>query len=235
MKKSLLIMTLAVTFAATTVIAGCNKKTATSETVPASEPLVVIENTGSSEVIEEPVNMGEVSQQMVSAAGRADGERFPVSIMVEGMEDTVTYEHAINETAGFEVDFDVDSLVRESGPDRELFISIYEDPRSPEDYLEITFSNDDADTVAASIAEELSKDYDIIEESYTLENAGVCKRIDASADKNGLPADNMQTVYIIPAEDGCRVATAHYVMEAAEGFGSRFAQMMQTLYVIKRN
>ena len=39
-------------------------------------------------------------------------------------------------------------------------------------------------------------------------------------------------VYIIPAADGCRVATAHYSAEGAEGFGRRFHYFMETFSVI---
>ena len=35
-------------------------------------------------------------------------------------------------------------------------------------------------------------------------------------------------VYIIPAADGCRIASAHYAIEASEGFGRRFRYMMDT-------
>ena len=60
-----------------------------------------------------------------------------------------------------------------------------------------------------------------------------CIRIDASADVGGLTMpDQLQMVYIIPAADGCRIATAHYYIVGAEGFGRRFACMMHTLSVI---
>ena len=44
----------------------------------------------------------------------------------------------------------------------------------------------------------------------------------------------LQTVYVIPAADGCRIATAHYTNESAEGFGTRFHCIMNTLAVIDR-
>ena len=42
----------------------------------------------------------------------------------------------------------------------------------------------------------------------------------------------LQMVYIIPADDGCRVVTAHYAIEGAEGFGRRFHYFMDTFEVI---
>ena len=36
------------------------------------------------------------------------------------------------------------------------------------------------------------------------------------------------------ATDGCRIATAHYGFESAEGFGKRFSSMVKTLVVIDR-
>ncbi len=66
-----------------------------------------------------------------------------------------------------------------------------------------------------------------------LERAGSCIRIDASADVGGLTMpEYLQMVYIIPAADGCRIATAHYYIVGAEGFGRRFAYMMQTFSAI---
>ena len=44
--------------------------------------------------------------------------------------------------------------------------------------------------------------------------------------------DQLQMVYIIPAADGCRIATTHYYIVGAEGFGRRFACIMHTLSVI---
>ena len=68
-----------------------------------------------------------------------------------------------------------------------------------------------------------------------LDHAGSCIRIDASAAKGGkVMPDLLQMVYIIPAEDGCRIATAHYSIESAEGFGKRFRNMMDTFVVIQQ-
>ena len=141
---------------------------------------------------------------------RQVGERFEGTIILEGMDETVKYEHIRNDALGFEMDYDYESFVRKSEPARERFISIWDDPDHPVNYLEVTCSPEDAETVAASVSETLSNDYDIISGSYDLEGAGSCIRIDASNAKgNGGTPDLLQTVYIIPAPDGCRVATAH--------------------------
>ena len=44
--------------------------------------------------------------------------------------------------------------------------------------------------------------------------------------------EQLQMVYIIPASDGCRIATAHYAIEASEGFGRRFHYIMDSFAVI---
>ena len=165
--------------------------------------------------------------------GRQDGERFEDVIMMEGMEETVKYEHIRNDSVGIEMDYDYERFERHSESDRECFISLYDDPENPQIYLEVTTSADDADTVAASVGKALSASYDIIKESITLDRAGDCILIDASNAKGnkGTP-DLLQTVYIIPAGDGCRIATAHYTFESAEGFGRRFNYIMNTLVVI---
>ena len=169
----------------------------------------------------------------IAEAGRRPGERFETVIIMEGMEETVRYEHIRNDTIGFEMDYDYESFVRRSEADREYFISVYDNSDKPENYLEVTYSTQDAETVAASIGEALSNEYEISRSSYPLDCAGSCIRIDASEVKGGgrMP-DLLQMVYIIPASDGCRVATAHYSIESAEGFGRRFSYLMHSFSVI---
>ena len=151
------------------------------------------------------------------------------------MEETVKYEHVRDESLGFEMDYDYESLVRRSEADRECFVSVYDKPEAPENYLEVTFRAESAETVADSISEALSKDYAISRNTYLLDYAGSCIGIDASATNDGQTPDLMQKVYIIPAGDGCIVATSHYYFEGAEGFGRRFSYMMNTLVVIAGN
>lgn len=168
--------------------------------------------------------------------GRQNGERFEDTIILEGMEEKVTYEHIINAALGYEMDYDCALLVRCRESDRERFISTYDDPDNPENYLEVTYSTDAADTVSASISEELSKDYDIVRRPFTLEKAGGCTKIDASnAKDNGGTPDLLQTVYIIPTADGCLVVKALYSFESAETFGKRLSCIMNSLMVINRD
>ena len=165
---------------------------------------------------------------------RQDGERFEAVILLEGMEETVRYEHVRNDVLGFEMDYDCESFLRRSETDRERFVSVWDDPGAPENYLEVKYSPQDAETVAAAIGEALSEEYEISRyDSFPLERAGGCIRIDASEVKGGgyMP-DHLQAVYIIPAADDCRVAAAHYAIEGAEGFGRRFHYMMETFSVI---
>ena len=172
-------------------------------------------------------------QEAEAGTGRQDGERFEGVIMLEGMEETVKYEHVRNDTLGFEMDYDYERFERRSESDSECFVSVYDDPDDPENYLEVTYNAGDADTAAAAVKEALSNDYDIIEEPFVLDRAGECVRIDASEAKggNGTP-DLLQMVYIIPAHDGSLIAAAHYSFESADGFGARFRNMMHTFAVI---
>ncbi|MBR6029650.1 MAG: SH3 domain-containing protein [Clostridia bacterium] len=166
--------------------------------------------------------------------GRQDGERFEAVILLEGMEETVRYEH-VRSALGFEMDYDYESLERRSEPDRECFLSRYDDPANPENYLEVTFDPADADTAAAALSAALSKEYAVIAESVTLEGAGSCIRLDASeAAEGGTPAQ-LQAVYIIPAGSGSLIAAAHYTPESAEGFGTRFRNMLNTLTAINKD
>ena len=164
---------------------------------------------------------------------RENGERFEAVIVLEGMEETVHYEHFVNRDLGFEMDYDYELFVRESDSDRERIVSVWDDPGNPEDYLELTFIPEDAESVAAAVREKLSKTYDLLEHSRELKYAGDCIYIEASVLKgtNNM-ADRLQLVYIVPASDGCVVATEHLVVEASEGFGRRFNYMLNTLRLI---
>ncbi len=168
-----------------------------------------------------------------AGTGRIDGERFEAVIMIEGMEETVRYEHIRNEAAGFEMDYDYEQFERRSEPGLERFVSRYDDSGHPENYLEVKYSPENADAAAASVSETLSKDYDITRETVMLDGAGSCIRINASEAKGGKGTpDLLQAVYIIPAADSCIVAATHYTFESAEGFGVRFRNMLQTLAFI---
>ena len=167
---------------------------------------------------------------------RQDGERFETVIMLEGMEETVHYEHIRREDLGFEIDYDYEAFARQSAPDRERFISVWDDPTNPENFIELIHRPEDAATVAAFVSEAFSKEYDIITVTRELNYAGTCTRIEASVIKgtNNM-ADQIQAVYIIPASDGCIVATTHSFIVESEGFGHRFDYMLNGLRLIDRS
>lgn len=167
---------------------------------------------------------------------RQDGERFDAVIMLEGMEETVHYEHLKNETLGFEMDYDYESFVRQREADRETFISVYDKPDNPENFLEITAVPQDADAVAAFVSEALSREFDLTNVTRTLARAGECVRIEASVIKGtNRMAPQLQAVYIIPSGDGCLLATTHAAIEASEGFWRRFDYMLNTLSLLARD
>lgn len=174
------------------------------------------------------------SSEAEAVPGRQNGERFESVIIMEGMEETVKYEHIRNDSLGFEMDYDYELFERLGGSDRERFVSRYDDPYDPENYLEVGRIPRDAETAAAAVSAVLSLDYEISrDDSFPLERAGSCIRIDASAEKGGLNMpEHLRAVYIIPAADGCRVASAYYSIEGAEGFGRRFRCFMDTFSVI---
>ncbi len=234
MKKTLIQLTLIVTIALS--LTGCRNARTDETNTPVAEPQV----TASVQISEDdngqaiPAGHDGAAEAEV-VIGRQDGERFEDVIILEGMEETVRYEHVRNNTVGIEMDYDYESFVRSSRSDRECFISVWDDQGSPENYLEVTYSPKDAETVAASVTEILSNEYDLIREAYTLDSAGSCIRIEASELRGtGRMANQLQIVYIIPAADGCRVATEHFSIESAEGFGRRFSYMLKTLLVTDR-
>ena len=205
-------------------ITGCKKNT-TTETASA-EPVVIDINDGTSDVATADPVGGE------SKTGRADGERFDGTIMLEGMEETVHYEHVVNNDLGFEIDYEYEDLNRKTLADREIFISVYDDENNPSNYLEVSQSDLPVDTVITNLRIELSQKADIETETRTLENAGEVTYIEASS-KDGNMLNQIQSVYVIPAGNGTIVARCHFSIEAAEGFGGRFRQMLNTLVVTK--
>ena len=205
-------------------ITGCKKNT-TTETASA-EPVVIDINGGTSDVATADPVGGE------SKTGRADGERFDGTIMLEGMEETVHYEHVVNNDLGFEIDYEYEDLNRKTLTDREIFISVYDDENDPSNYLEVSQSDLPVDTVITNLRIELSQKADIETETRTLENAGEVTYIEASS-KDGNMLNQIQSVYVIPAGNGTIVARCHFSIEAAEGFGGRFRQMLNTLVVTK--
>ncbi len=181
----------------------------------------------------EPAAQIELPDAAQAEAGRRDGERFEEVIILEGMEEKVGYEHARNEAAGFELDFEYEALERRSLDNGECLVSVYDLPDAPMNYLEVTALAEDAESAAAAVEAELRESFDtVVTETIVLEHAGQCLRISASGAKGGGIQGPLQTVYVIPAAGGCLVARAHCTVESAEGFGARFAYMLNTLALI---
>ncbi len=169
------------------------------------------------------------------AAGRQDGEKFEETIMLEGSEETVRYEHVKDSAIGFEMDYEYETLTRKKESDKEIFASTYDDPENPWNYLEVMYIDKTVDNAAASVSDELSKEYDLSTEQGALDKAGSCTKIITVSAKSGAKSpDFLQTVYVLPAGDGSIVAAAHYTIESAEGFGGRFDRMVNSLEVIGR-
>ncbi len=164
---------------------------------------------------------------------RQNGERFEGTMTFQGMEETVRYEHIRNDALGFEMDYDYERFVRHSEPDRERFISAWDDPEQPENYLEVTSHAEDAGTVAAFIADRLSNEYESKPEPITLDRAGSCIHIEASVIKGtNQMAEHLQSVYVFPAPDGCRVAVSHCYVTDSEFYGMQIHRFMNSFSVV---
>lgn len=232
MKKS--VITLAIISALILALTGCGKLRPAASETPAPTPVVTSEVPAPTEA---PVQTAPPATPAPTAEPvRQDGERFESVIMLEGMEETVNYEHIRREDLGFEIDYDYEAFARQSAPDRERFTSVWDDPANPENFIELIHRPEDAATVAAFVSEAFSKEYDIITVPRELNYAGTCTRIEASVIKgtNNM-ADQIQAVYIIPASDGCIVATTHSFIVESEGFGHRFDYMLNDMRLIDRN
>ena len=221
-----------------TALGGCGKKPAAPEaSAPAQSTEPVGEPAPSAPVQStEPAGPAEATEAPAAETqtGRRAGERVDDVIIREGMEEPVHYEHIRNDALGFEMDYDYENFVRHSEQDREVFVSCWDDADNPENYLEVSHSPLTAEAAAASIIETLSNEYEVRrDDAFPLERAGSCIRIYADEVKGGgyMP-DYLQTVYVIPAGDGCRIAAEHMYIVASEGFGRRFRYMMDTFSVV---
>ena len=90
------------------MLSGCGKKNNPADT---AEPASTSAPAGTAAPAEIEVE-----------SGRRDGERFEDVIVIEGMEETVQYQHVRNEALGFEIDFDYENLERRSEANRECFV-----------------------------------------------------------------------------------------------------------------
>lgn len=224
----------------TVLLCGCGKKDqAAQQAAPAPVPEAagVIESAA-------PVSTPEATVPAVTPASaapeikpaetvRQNGERYEDVITMQGMEETVRYEHIRNDTLGFEMDYDYENFVRRSEPERECFISTWDDQDNPENYLELRSNTGDAEQVADGIIGFLSKEYDVYRDYRELDRAGRCIFISAAVTKgtNQMP-DHLHTLYVIPAPDGCRIAWEHSFIAESEGMFRRFDYMVNTLSAI---
>ena len=161
---------------------------------------------------------------------RENGERFEGSLSVLGMVETIHYEHIVNEALGLEMDYDYENFTRTSDAAGERFVSVWDDPARPENYIEVRAEAQSAEQVTEAVIAELSEDYELTQSTRTLDYAGECLRIEASVIKgtNRMP-DQLQAVYIIPAPNGCLVATTHAFIVESEGFFKRCDDIIRTI------
>lgn len=214
-------------------ITGCMAKYTIGAKEPSKTPVPVVNvepipEEETPEVPDEPEEVTEGTKE-----GLEDGEKFDDVIIIEGMDETVHYEHVKNIPLGFEMNYEYDRFSRLTSPVSEIFVSIYDDPEDPVNYLEVSASDEDAEKAASSVIKSLSETYDVLREDIELEKAGKAILLDASVAKgNNVTPDLIMAVYIVPQKDGCNIATAHYSFESAEGFGRRFRYMMNSFGVL---
>ncbi len=228
MKKTILSLLLAAAMMLS--LAACGAVPATQNETPAAETESQTTASDDGQIIVEE------SPETPTRDERQDGERFEAVIMMEGMEETVRYEHIRREDLGFAMDYDYENFVRQSEGDRERFVSNWDDPADPQNYLEVSYDTGNANLVADAISAGLSDVYDLFQDERELDNSVKCLRIEASVIKGtNQMADRIQEIYIIPAGSGSIVARAYYAIEGAEGFGRRFAYMVRTLNTLERD
>lgn len=160
-----------------------------------------------------------------------DGFRFESSVWLEGMEEKVQYEHAISLNAGISIDYDYGMFTRMTGEASETFVSVYDDGAQPKNYIAISASPADGETMKGIIEAYLKQTFgSILTEQTDVGPFTGCTRFTASNPiTDDFSADSVTVQYVIPANDGSRLVELYYTVETAEGFGSRMEQMLDTL------
>ena len=234
MKKTVVIMILIAALALS--LTACGKAPAAQNPAPAAEAQTPVGGTAPAEEMpaetqSEPAEPATTPEADAFPA-RADGERFEDVIMIEGMEETVRYEHVKSAAFGFEMDYDYENFVRQSDANCERFVSVWDNAAEPENYIEVRSDTGNAELVADVIIASLSGDYEVRQEYRELARAGQCIHIAADIIKgtDRMP-DHLQYIYVIPAADGCRVVTEHCFVADCEGLLRRFDYMLNTLTV----
>ena len=107
------------------VLVGCSSENKVNE-IEKQEPVIEIKTPEKTEpsIKPEKDEKPEKTPEPEEKTGREDGERFEDTIMLEGMEETVKYEHVKDTAKGFEMDYDYESLTRLKEADREKFVSV---------------------------------------------------------------------------------------------------------------
>ena len=231
MKKTLFILTLAL--ALVFALAACGKAPASETPAPTPEPQATTEPPAPASEEPHAVPAPDPTPAPSAEPVRENGERFEKVITILGLEQTAQFEHIRNESFGFEMDYDCDAFKRDTDAERVRFVSVWDDPANPENYLELSSSDEDAETVAAAVSEQLSREYEVSRDTYELARAGCCIRILAEVTRGtNQMADYLQHIYIVPAPDGCRIAKVHCFIVDSEGFFKHVGYMLDTLSVI---
>lgn len=211
-------------------LAACGIAPAAESTTPTTEPQVT-------EAAPVPVETAPAAETPAPtpAPARQDGERFEGTFSYQGFEETVHYEHIRREDLGFEMDYDYENFVRQSGEGYERFVHVWDDPANPRNYFEVEADTGNANLVADAMNATLSSEYDTTVEYRDMDNGEQCIQIEASVIKGtNQMADQIQVTYIIPAPDGCRIATAHYDTVDSEGFAKRVFYMVKSIAAFDR-
>ena len=237
MKK--FIVTLTILAALVLSLAGCGKARPAETAAPAPAPQATAEAQPTAEPAPAETAAPQPAETPAPAPAptRRDGERFEAVIMLEGMEETVNYEHVRREDLGFEMDYDYEMFVRQSGADCERFVSVWDgNPADPVDYFEVRYDAGNAEQVADALNAALSDEYDTTVDTRKMDNGVQANRIEASVIKGtNQMADQIEVWYIVPAADGCRIVKAHYWTADSEGYARRIAYMIYTLAAFDRS
>ena len=249
MKKSILALTLIAALVLS--LAACGTAAPAAKETPAADPEVTEaaapaesetteaaapaepETTEAAAPAESETTEAAAPAEPEAAVSRQDGERFEAIFSFQGMDETLGYEHLINTDLGLEMDYPYDHFVRYSEAECERFVSTWDDQSDPENYMTVERRIGSAELNNDAVCAVLSNDYDITSFPFELDCGVTATQIEASVIKgtNNM-ADQITLVYIIPASDGCIVATAHCSTTDSEAICKNFSNMVRSMIVL---
>lgn len=156
-------------------------------------------------------------------AGHIPGYRFPMTILLEGMEEPVNAEHFEDSRGIYRMDYFYEDFDLQQSGDSQTLLWKYTAAEPPVNYMRIRI---DKTAGAAQLSREVVGDLEGAEPQDAL--VGNHKAIMVTVYQES----SSMTFYFFDTTAGCVIIEMNCALEALEGIGSRMQAMLDTLEVL---